>query len=193
MAKALHRSALSFELHVFARSEEHLAFRDDLDALGSSVVRHLELDAGETGDAIAHIVSPHGFARHLYVCGPGPMLELVRNRARAIGWPDEAVHFEYFKNDRVIDDSTAFTIDLARSALTLEVPAGRTILDVLRDNGIDAPSSCEQGACGTCLTSVLEGEPEHQDVYLNDAEKRANNCMLTCVSRARTSRLVLDI
>lgn len=193
MAKALDRSGLPYELHVFARSEEHLPFRDDLEALGANVVRHLELDAGETGDAIAHIVTPHGFSRNLYVCGPGPMLELVRNRARAIGWPDEAVHFEYFRNDRVIDDSSAFTIDLARSALTLEVPAGRTILEVLRDNGIDAPSSCEQGACGTCITGVLEGEPEHQDVYLNEAEKRANNCMLTCVSRARSARLVLDI
>ncbi len=193
MAKALKRSGLAFELHVFARSEEHLAFREDLEALGPSVIRHLELDAGETAEAIGHIVGPHAHARHLYVCGPGPMLELVLSRAQAIGWPDEAVHFEYFKNDKVIDNSSAFTVDLARSALTLKVPAGRTLLEVLRDNGIDAPSSCEQGACGTCLVSVLDGEPEHQDVYLNAAEQRANNCMLTCVSRARSERLVLDI
>lgn len=193
MAKALKRSGLGFELHVFARSEEHLAFREDLEALGASVFRHLELDAGETGAAIGQIVGPHAHARHLYVCGPAPMLELVLSRAHAIGWPDEAVHFEYFKNDKVIDSSSAFTIELARSALTLAVPAGRTVLDVLRDNGVDAPSSCEQGACGTCLVTVLDGEPEHQDVYLNAAEKRANNCMLTCVSRARSERLVLDI
>ncbi len=193
MAKALHRSGLPFSFHVFARSEEHLAFRDSLDGLGPSVVRHLELDPAETATEIGRIVGPHRFARHLYVCGPGPMLQLVRGRAAAIGWPESAIHFEYFKNDRPIEMGTGFTIELARSALTLEVPAGRTILDIFRDNGIDAPSSCEQGACGTCLTRVLEGVPEHQDVYLNDTEKRSNTAMMTCVSRAKTPRLVLDI
>ena len=84
-------------------------------------------------------------------------------------------------------------MELARSALSLVVPAGKSILEVMRENGIDAPSSCEQGACGTCLTTVIEGEVDHQDVYLNDSEKRANSCMMTCVSRAKSARLVLDI
>ena len=121
------------------------------------------------------------------------MLELVRSIAAAHGWPDEAVHFEYFSNAREIDLSTSFTVELARSAMTLAVPAGRSILDVMRENGIAAPSSCEQGACGTCLTRVLEGVPDHQDVYLNETERRSGTTMLTCVSRARSGRLVLDI
>ena len=77
--------------------------------------------------------------------------------------------------------------------MTLQVPAGKTILGVMRDAGLSVVSSCEQGACGTCLTTVIEGEPDHQDVYLNDSEKQANNCMMTCVSRGKTARLVLDI
>jgi ferredoxin len=77
--------------------------------------------------------------------------------------------------------------------VTLQVPAGRTILDVMREAGIDMPSSCEQGACGTCLATVIEGEPDHQDVYLNDAEKRSNTKIMTCVSRAKSPRLVLDL
>lgn len=193
MARALARQRLSYELHVFARSGEHLPFAAELAALGEAVRLHLGLDPAETGEALAGITASPGFARHLYICGPGPMLERVRELAATAGWADEAVHFEYFRNDRPIDDSTGFVVDLARSALTLDVPAGRSLLDVLRENGVAAPSSCEQGACGTCLTRVLEGVPEHQDVYLNESEKRSNTVMLTCVSRARTPRLVLDI
>ena len=193
MAKALSRSSLDFELHVFARSTSHLPLADELDVLGASVVRHLGRTPAETAADVRTILGPHVFARQLYVCGPGPMLELTRGLAAALGWPDEAVHFEYFKNSHVIDMSTSFGVELARSALSLIVPAGKSILDVMRENGIDAPSSCEQGACGTCLTRVLEGVPDHQDVYLNDTEKAGNTVMMTCVSRARSQRLVLDI
>jgi ferredoxin-NADP reductase/nitrite reductase/ring-hydroxylating ferredoxin subunit len=193
MARALARQRLSYEMHVFARSAEHLPFAVELAALGEPVRLHLGLDPAETGDALAAIAASPGFARHLYICGPGPMLERARELAATAGWADEAVHFEYFRNDRPIDDSSGFIVDLARSALTLDVPAGRSLLEVLRENGVAAASSCEQGACGTCLTRVLEGVPEHQDVYLNESEKRSNTVMLTCVSRARTPRLVLDI
>ena len=103
------------------------------------------------------------------------------------------MHFEYFKNVNEIDLSSTFTVELARSALTLTIPAGKSILEVMREAGVDAPSSCEQGACGTCLTTVIEGVPDHQDVYLNETERRSNTCMMTCVSRAKSERLVLDI
>jgi ferredoxin len=103
------------------------------------------------------------------------------------------VHYEYFKNTNKIDDSSSFEVALARSCVTLHVPAGKTILAVMRENGIDMPSSCEQGACGTCLATVIEGVPDHQDVYLNDAEKRSGVKIMTCVSRAKSARLVLDI
>ena len=75
---------------------------------------------------------------------------------------------------------------LARSALTVTVPAGSTILEVLREHGVSVPSSCEQGACGTCVATVLEGEPDHQDVYLNESDHEAGDQMMTCVSRAKS-------
>ena len=121
------------------------------------------------------------------------MLEAALGIAQDQGWPDEAVHFEYFKNTTKIDDSSSFEIDLARSAMTLSVPAGKTILEVLRDNGIKMGSSCEQGACGTCRCGVIEGKVNHQDVYLSQAEKDAGNSIMTCVSRAAGDRLILDI
>ena len=129
----------------------------------------------------------------VYICGPGPMLDAARTTATAAGWPDPAVHFEYFKNTIDVDLSSSFTVELARSALTIDVPAGTSVLDVLRINGVALPSSCEQGACGTCLVTVLAGEPDHQDVYLNETERRAGDRMLTCVSRSHSERLVLDI
>ena len=73
------------------------------------------------------------------------------------------------------------------------MPAGSTVLDVLTENGIALTSSCQQGACGTCKVSVIEGEVDHQDVHLSAAEQKANKYIMTCVSRAKSKRLVLDI
>ena len=193
MARALRRQGLAFDFHAFARSEGHLPLGPELADLGDGVTRHFGLGPAETAAEIRRVLGPHSFARHVYICGPGPMLELARGIAEALGWPDEAVHYEYFKNAHEIDRSTSFAVELARSALSLTVPAGKSILEVMREHGVDGPSSCEQGACGTCLTRVLEGEVDHQDVYLNATEKAAGNVMMTCVSRARSARLVLDI
>jgi len=193
MAQSLDRMSLDFELHCFAQSAEHTAFSDVLDGLGESVVRHLGLPPDETVAEIRRLVATRDEFTHLYVCGPGPMLEAARREAAAAGWPDDHVHFEYFKNTTEIDDSSTFEVALARSALTVTVPSGSTILEVLRESGVPLPSSCEQGACGTCVATVLEGEPDHQDVYLNDSDHEAGDRIMTCVSRALSDRLVLDL
>jgi ferredoxin-NADP reductase/nitrite reductase/ring-hydroxylating ferredoxin subunit len=193
MARFLDKSNLPYELHYFTRAGEQVAFRSDIEALHGKVELHTGLPREAIRMTIAEKLGEWSFAQHVYVCGPGAMLETVRVTAAEQGWPDEAIHFEYFKNDRPIDQSSSFDVELARSAMTLHVPAGKTILEVMRDAGLTVPSSCEQGACGTCLTTVIEGEVDHQDVYLNDSEKRSNTCMMTCVSRAKSARLVLDI
>jgi ferredoxin-NADP reductase/nitrite reductase/ring-hydroxylating ferredoxin subunit len=193
MAQTLARDGLDYKLHYFAQTDDHLAFAPVLDRLGDGVVRHLGLSPDDTGSTLTQLLAEYDGAYHVYVCGPGPMLEATRDIAADAGWPDDAVHFEYFKNTTEIDDSSTFEISLARSALTLDVPGGKTILEVLRDNGVPMPSSCEQGACGTCSVNVLEGEPDHQDVHLNKSEKAAGNRIMTCVSRAKSARLVLDI
>lgn len=193
MARFLDKSSLPYELHYFVRSGEQAAFRDQLEALHGKVIIHQGLPRDEIAATIATSLGEWSMAQHVYVCGPSSMLESVRATAAAQGWPDEAIHFEYFKNDKVIDNSSSFEIELARSAMTLHVPAGKTILEIMREAGLTVPSSCEQGACGTCLTTVIEGEVDHQDVYLNNSEKASNACMMTCVSRAKSARLVLDI
>ncbi|MFB9980773.1 Rieske 2Fe-2S domain-containing protein [Mesorhizobium kowhaii] len=193
MAQALGPMGLAHELHYFAQNQAQLAFPERLATLGNALVPHLGLTPEATAAKLADLLATYQPDVHVYICGPAPMLEAARSIASERGWPDTAVHFEYFKNTRTIDDSSSFEIALARSAVTLRVPAGSTILEVMRGNGIDMPSSCEQGACGTCIATVLEGEPDHQDVYLNDAEKRSGTKIMTCVSRARSARLVLDL
>ena len=193
MAQTLRSNNLDYELHYFAQTDGHLAFPEVLHELGDAVVLRLGLSPDETSRALTVLLAGYKPAMHIYVCGPGPMLEATRRISSGADWPDEAVHFEYFQNTIEVDSSSSFEVSLARSALTLEVPSGKTILEVLRDNGIALISSCEQGACGTCEVAVIEGEPEHQDVYLNDSEKLAGQRIMTCVSRAKSSRLVLDI
>ena len=193
MAQALRHQGLHFELHVFARSDAHIAFAELVDGLGESVTRHIGLSPPETGAALEALLAEPGPHEHVYVCGPGPMLDAARRIAADAGRTDDTVHFEYFANPTEIDDSTTLTVDLARSALSLEVPAGATIMEVLRANGVEVASSCETGACGTCRVAVLDGEPAHNDVYLDDTEKQQGDQMMVCVSRARSDRLVLDI
>ena len=193
MARTLNSQGLGFEFHYFVQSDDHVAFKQEIGEFADALTVHKGLSPEETGTRLRDILSSPGLARHVYICGPGPMLEATRGIAADQNWNDSAVHFEYFANTTEVDDSTAFEIDLARSAMTLTVPAGKSILDVLRENGINITSSCEQGACGTCRCGVIEGEVNHQDVYLSDAEKADGKSIMTCVSRAASERLILDI
>ncbi len=193
MAQTLARQGLTWELHYFAQSDDHIAFGEMLDPLARDVTMHLGLTPEQTGDELAEITRSYAPENHTYICGPGPMIEAARAVAAEAGWPEAAVHFEYFKNESPRDDTSAFDVSLARSNRSLRVHAGESLLDALRNKGVDLPSSCEQGACGTCLATVLEGEPDHQDVYLSGTERTAGDRMLTCVSRAKSGRLVLDL
>jgi ferredoxin-NADP reductase/nitrite reductase/ring-hydroxylating ferredoxin subunit len=193
MARALAADRRPFTLHAFARDAAALPFAAALDALEPNVERHLGLDAQGTGAALRQILGQRGLKHELYVCGPPVMLDLTRRLAAEAGWPEAAVHFEYFKNEMPLDQSTAFEIALARSALTLRVPAGRTIVQVLREHGVGITTSCEQGACGTCRVTVLDGVPDHQDVHLTATEKAKGDCLMACISRSKSPRLVLDL
>ena len=192
MAQTLDRQGLAWELHYFVQSDNHIAFGEMLAPL-AGVTTYVGLSHDETGDELARITRRYGPMQHAYVCGPGPMIDTARSIAAEAGWPTESIHFEYFKNEAARDDSSAFDVTLARRNLTVRIEPGVSLLDGLRSVGIDLPSSCEQGACGTCIAPVLDGEPDHQDVYLKASERTAGDRLLTCVSRARIGRLVLDL
>lgn len=193
MAETLAGGGHPFELHYFARSQEHVSFANRLVALGTAVTLHLGHDPLETRVELKQIVETTGEAHHLYVCGPGAFLDSTRALADEAGWAEEAIHFEYFKNASTVDQSSSFDIELARSGLSLTVNANQSVLEVLRSNGITLDASCEQGACGTCVVGVLDGQVLHQDVVLNNADRALNNQMMTCVSRSTSRHLTLDI
>ena len=193
MAQTLQRQGLAWELHYFAQSDDHIAFAEVLEPLSAGLVKHLGLSPEQTTGELERITRSYETASHVYVCGPGPMIEATRTIAAGSGWPEDAVHFEYFKNESDLDDASSFEVLLARSGQTLVVGAGRSLLESLREAGVAMPSSCEQGLCGTCMVTVLEGELDHQDMYFNDSERAAGDKVLTCVSRARSRRIVLDL
>ena len=90
-------------------------------------------------------------------------------------------------------DDKPIEIHLARSGLTLTAPVCKSILEVLHEAGVYVATSCETGVCGTCLTPVLEGAPDHRDDYQLNEEKAANTHIAVCVSRAHSDRLTLDL
>ncbi|NBS46098.1 MAG: hypothetical protein EBS99_03520 [Betaproteobacteria bacterium] len=86
-----------------------------------------------------------------------------------------------------------FVVRLARSGRDIAVTSGQSVLDALRDHGVEVPASCHQGVCGSCLTRVLQGEPEHWDMYLTPEEQQANDRFTPCCSRSKTALLVIDL
>ena len=86
-----------------------------------------------------------------------------------------------------------FELHLQKSSKTLQVQPGQSILQALQDAGHEVPYSCSEGVCGTCLTPVLAGQPDHWDMYLTPEEQAKGNVIMVCCSRSQTARLVLDL
>ena len=90
------------------------------------------------------------------------------------------------------NDAT-FEVFLAQRQISVKVTSGQTILQALQEAGVEVPFSCGEGVCGTCLTSVKEGQPDHWDMYLTPEEQEKGDCMMICISRSKSERLVLDL
>ena len=111
-------------------------------------------------------------------------------------WPAGALHLERFAAPVVERDPTdddALELVLAESGRTVLVPADRSVLDVLLEEGLEVLHDCQEGICGSCEVKVIEGEVDHRDFVLSEPEKAANSAMLVCVSRACGKRLVLGL
>lgn len=195
MAEQLWSQGEEFELHYCARSHERAAFLERLTSAAYASQVHLHFDAHpNTRLDLEQVLANPGAQDHLYVCGPGGFMQHVLDSARSHGWPDARLHREYFAAEPVdTRDDGAFSVKLGSTGQVFEIPADKTVVQVLERHGVSIAVSCEQGVCGTCLTRVLEGVPEHRDLYLTEDEQAANDQFTPCCSRARTTMLVLDL
>jgi MOSC domain-containing protein YiiM/ferredoxin-NADP reductase len=182
-AEYLRTTNQNYELH-FAVSSE-VPFAAQIEALGASA-KVYNKSLGQRLD-LKKIISGADPTMHVYSCGPQRLMDAVASVAKEVGMPDASVHFEQFV---VATSGDPFTAELKQSGKTLEVGPTQSLLDVLRDVGMDIDSSCEVGNCGTCTVRVCSGRVEHRGTGLGDDEKK--DSMLSCVSRG-VGRIVLDL
>ncbi|MFX1675055.1 PDR/VanB family oxidoreductase [Paraburkholderia sp. A2WS-5] len=196
MAHRLSHIGAPFDMHYCVRSADRMAFRSTIEQspFSSQVAFHLsDDDEAQQFDASTALASPTP-GTHLYVCGPKGFMDMVIQTARAQGWGEATIHREYFAGTAADTSSDQrFSVKLASSGQVIPVSPDESVVQALAKCGVEIPVSCEQGVCGTCLTRVLGGEPDHRDVYLTDVEHAANDQFTPCCSRSRSGLLVLDL
>jgi vanillate O-demethylase ferredoxin subunit len=198
MAQQLSNERRPFELHYCGRTLSAMAFVERLQETGvgdeSNVQVHVDDGAPKQQlDARAAIGAPSD-DKHLYVCGPAGFMDHILATARELGWDEKHLHREYFAaTSSASSDDEAFEIEVVSSGEIVKVAAGQSAAHALLDAGFDVSLSCEQGVCGTCMTKVLSGTPDHRDLYLTDDERAGNDVFMPCCSRSKTSRLTLDL
>ena len=196
MAQSLHENGANFTMHYRARNSDRMAFQDLISASGfaDKVQFHVDDGAAEQKFEMGTLSQTPTIGTHLYVCGPAGFMNAVLANAKD-AWPASSLHREYFSADVGAADGedSAFKIQISSSGAILDVPRDKSIVEVLATIGIEIPTSCEQGICGTCLTPVLQGTPDHRDLVLTEEEHDDNDQMTLCCSRALTDLLVLDL
>jgi ferredoxin-NADP reductase len=191
MACELSVAKRKFSFHYAGRSRSELAFVDDIGRLAAATI-HADDEAGRLFD-LEGLMTRLSADVPLYLCGPLPMIEAAIALAKRMNWPQGRLHFEIFTAPEEKSGDTSFEVELRGSGRVYEIPAGKTILDVLLEAGEDPIHDCKRGDCGICQTAVIEGIPDHRDYILSESEKASNKVMQICISRAKTKRLVLDL
>jgi ferredoxin-NADP reductase len=191
MIAQVEASGADWKLVYGGRTRSSMAFRAELqDRYPGKVVLHPQDEAGLL-DLPTLLADPGATA--VYCCGPEGLLAAVEERCASL--PKGTLHVERFapKEGAADGPRESFEVELAQSGTILTVPADRSVLDVVEDSGVQVLSSCQEGTCGTCETTVLSGIPDHRDSVLTDDEQAANDTMMICVSRSCSPRLVLEL
>ncbi len=196
MADRLERDGADYELHAYSASMATMPLLEH--AAGRPYAGRLVTHLSSTGDSMRAGAPPYlgapGPGDALYVCGPPAFIDAVVGSAAAAGWPEESVHVERFELAEPLElTGDAFAVVAASTGLRMPVAEDETIAEVLQRHGFEVFLSCEQGICGSCITGVLDGIPEHRDEVQSAAEHAANTQINICCSRSRTPTLVLDI
>ncbi len=195
MAEKLYSIGADFELFYFAKSHKNAAFIERLKKSPFLDSIYFCFD-DELLDKNLDIKQYLNYQKesHLYVCGPSGFMNFVLESAEGNGWPEDNLHKEYFSAEQSSENSNEiFDVKIASTGKIITIDKNETVISALLKNGIEIPLSCEQGICGTCMTRILDGVPEHRDMYFSEAEKALNNQFLPCCSRSKSQTLVLDL
>jgi len=196
MAERLAMAGAAFEMHYCSRSKDRTAFVTRIQASGFAGQVHLHFDDGDAAQKLdmAVLLAAPQVGTHLYVCGPKGFMDVALGLARAAGWPASQLHYEFFAAEvEKSDNDAAFEVKLASSGRIIPIGKDQSVTQALSQAGVEVLTSCEQGVCGTCLTRVLDGVPDHKDQYLTPEEQAVNDQFTPCCSRSRTPMLVLDL
>ncbi|MBH0162775.1 PDR/VanB family oxidoreductase [Fictibacillus sp. 26RED30] len=179
----------TFELHYASKSEDNCAFYTYIKKHYPNQSHFYFSDQQQRLQTAS--LENHPIGTHVYLCGPEGFIEQFRTSAGKLGYPESSVHYEQFLPTRNKGMKTFKVILQNGSELIVEEK--QTLLEVLLANGINIPYSCRVGRCGTCEISVAEGKIEHFDDFLSAEQKNEHNCILACVSRGCSDKLVLKI
>lgn len=192
MIRAAEAMGTPWTLLYGGRSRSSMAFAEELSSsYGDRVTIHPQDQLGLLD--LAGTLRGASEGAKVYCCGPGPLLDALAELTRS--WRPGSVRTERFvpMERGAPARSSAFEVELARRGQVVTVQPDESILEALTRTGAPVLSSCREGTCGTCETAVLEGEPDHRDSLLNEAERLRSECMFVCVSRSVGDRLVLDL
>lgn len=188
MIRAADAASADWTLVYGGRRRESMGFLPELARHGDRVRLHPQDEFGliDLDALFGQLVA----GEQVYCCGPESLLVAVESRRAGVN-----LHVERFSPRAATEpvEDRPFQVVLAASGVTVDVPAGVSILDAVAAAGVAVDSSCEEGTCGTCETPVIEGVPDHRDSVLDDAERAAGDTMMICVSRCQGHKLVLDL
>jgi vanillate O-demethylase ferredoxin subunit len=196
MAEQLAGRDADFSMHYCSRSLLRTAFVNRIKSAtyAQHVTFHFSEGASSQRLNLQTLLADPDATSHLYVCGPAGFMDTVIDTARKNGWGNERLHREYFAAGVSSSSRDAeFDIQLASTGKIYRIAKDKTIVAALSEAGIRIPTMCEQGVCGTCLTRVLNGEPDHRDSFLSEEDRMKNDRLLPCCSRALSTMLVLDL
>lgn len=191
MADRLKQLGKSYTLHYCGRSRSSMAF---LDRLQHDHGHGLKLYVGADGKRMNLSAVLQGIPQDapVYACGPSRLLDAL---TELVGDQQVRLRVEHFSTAGAVlsrDDDTEFEVQLADSGLTVTVPRNQTLLQALQSAGIDVPSDCGEGLCGTCEVPVHSGDVDHRDIVLTASERNEGRRMMACCSRGK-GKLVLGL
>jgi ferredoxin-NADP reductase/predicted pyridoxine 5'-phosphate oxidase superfamily flavin-nucleotide-binding protein len=192
MAHRLKETDRPFHLHFAGRNFAEMAFLKELRKAfpgSSSFYGNAEKNRMDVSSILANAEENAVF----YVCGPGGLIDAVRNQATELGIDPANVRFERFVTAPANSENKPVQLTLQRSKKVIDVPAEQSLLEAMLGAGIQAPYSCQAGDCKTCAVKVVAGEADHRDGVLSDDEKEQESLMCPCVSRAQGNAITLDI